>query len=180
MHKLKKFAGRLIVAIQYRLELLKGYYNSSVVSNPAGNAYISGRVTLDFPQHITIGSNSYVNGGQLCASENASITIGKDCLISYHVHMRTDMHLYKKRGTLIRKQGHKEADIVIGNDVWIGYGVQIFGGVTIGDGCVIGAGTIVTKDVKPYQVVVGAGGGMRVIGERSQCLETKGAVRQDQ
>jgi len=158
MHKLKKSAGRLVAAIQYRLILLKGCYNSAAVHNPAGNAYVSGRVTLNFPQHITIGSNSYINGGYLCASEHASIMIGRDCLISYQVHMQTDMHLYKKRGTLIRKQGHKEADIVIGDDVWIGYGVQIFGGVTIGDGCVIGAGTIVTKDVKPYQVVVGAGG----------------------
>lgn len=47
-------------------------------------------------------------------------------------------------------------DIVIGNDVWIGEGVMIMSGVTIGDGAIIGARTIVTKDVQPYSVVVGA------------------------
>lgn len=161
--------GRLISGIQYRLELLKGAYNSALVNNPTGSAYVSGRVLLEYPDHIKIGRNSYVNGGQLCASKNAFITIGNDCLISYNVHLRTDMHLYKMRMLPIREQGYKEADIVIGNDVWIGYGAQILGGVTLGDGCVIGAGTVVTKDVKPYQVVVG--GGMRVIGERSQYFE---------
>ena len=75
------------------------------------------------------------------------------------------MHLYRERDVLIREQGSKEADIIIGNDVWIGYGAQIFGGVTLGDGCVVGAGAIITKDVMPYQVIVGSTT-MRNIGER--------------
>ena len=49
------------------------------------------------------------------------------------------------------------------------------GGVTLGDGCVVGAGTIVTKNVKPYQVVVSQGE-MRVIGERSQYFEEKEVI----
>jgi hypothetical protein len=44
---------------------------------------------------------------------------------------------------------------VIGNDVWIGHGVTIMPGVSIGTGAVIGAGAVVTKDVEPYQIVVG-------------------------
>ena len=52
-------------------------------------------------------------------------------------------------------QGHKEADIIIGNDVWIGYGAQIMSGVRIGDGAVIAAGAVVTKDVASYSVVGG-------------------------
>ena len=88
------------------------------------------------------------------------------------------MHLYKDRHVLIKEQGYKEGDIIIGNDVWVGYGAQIFGGVTLGDGCVVGAGTIVTKDVMPYQTVVSRGG-MRVIGERSQSLERKESAKQN-
>lgn len=165
MQRIEGWLGRLAIKAGSIMEHMKKAYNSTAVNNPTGTAVISGKVLLNCPEHITIGRNSYVNGGQLIASPNAHIKIGDNCLISYNVHLRTDMHLYKERLASIRDQGHKEADIIIGNDVWIGYGAQIFGGVTLGDGCVIGAGTIVTKDVKPYQVVVG--GGMRVIGERT-------------
>ena len=45
---------------------------------------------------------------------------------------------------------------IIGNDVWIGARSIILDNVTIGDGAVIGSGSIITKDVPPYAVVVGA------------------------
>lgn len=45
---------------------------------------------------------------------------------------------------------------IIGNDVWIGKDVVIKRGITIGDGAVIGARSVVTKDVPPFAVVVGA------------------------
>lgn len=45
---------------------------------------------------------------------------------------------------------------IIGNDVWIGARCIIRDHVTIGDGAVIGSGSIITKDVPPYAVVVGA------------------------
>ena len=45
---------------------------------------------------------------------------------------------------------------VIGNDVWIGARCTILNNLTIGDGAVIGAGSIITKDVPPYAIVVGA------------------------
>lgn len=45
--------------------------------------------------------------------------------------------------------------VVIGNDVWIGANVVILPGVKIGDGAVLAAGSIITKDVKPYQIVAG-------------------------
>lgn len=45
---------------------------------------------------------------------------------------------------------------IIEADVWIGQGAMIKAGVKVGIGAVIGAGAIVTKDVAPYSVVVGA------------------------
>lgn len=44
---------------------------------------------------------------------------------------------------------------LIGNDFWIGYDALIMPGVTIGSGAIIGSKTVVTKDVKPYEIVVG-------------------------
>ena len=45
--------------------------------------------------------------------------------------------------------------ITIGHDVWIGQNAIILSGITIGSGAVIGAGSVVTKDIQPYDIVVG-------------------------
>lgn len=112
-------------------------------------------VNIAFPENVSIGRGTYINGGDLIASPDGHIDIGENCLISYYVHMRTDSHNFRARDININKQGHSEADISIGNDVWIGYGAQIMAGVTIADGCVIGAGAVVTKDTEPYSVNAG-------------------------
>jgi acetyltransferase-like isoleucine patch superfamily enzyme len=49
-----------------------------------------------------------------------------------------------------------KGDVTIGNDVWIGEDCLIMSGVTIGDGAVIGARSIVTKNIDPYSINVGA------------------------
>jgi acetyltransferase-like isoleucine patch superfamily enzyme len=46
-------------------------------------------------------------------------------------------------------------DVIIENDVWIGRQAVILSGVHVGDGAVIGAHAVVTRDVRPYTVVVG-------------------------
>ena len=51
---------------------------------------------------------------------------------------------------------HNDSPILeIGNDVWIEDNVIIIGTIKIGDGSVVGAGTVITHDVKPYEVVAG-------------------------
>lgn len=141
----------------YKLENLKIHYltrkNTKDVMNLGG--VIGGRAILTNPQNITIGKNSYINGGYIIATPGAKIVIGDDCLISYEVHIRTSMHNYSDRSVKIREQGSKEKDVIIGNDVWIGFGAQIMPGVNIGDGCVIGAGAVVTRDTDPYGVYTG-------------------------
>ena len=62
---------------------------------------------------------------------------------------------FKLPGAL--EDGHpaSKGDIVVGNDVWLGTGARILSGVTIGDGAVVGAGAVVSRDVRPYSIVVG-------------------------
>ena len=123
--------------------------------NSSKGSRLTANVVIKFPKNIYLGINSYMNGGQLIASPNSKIVIGNNCLISYNVHIRTDMHNYINKNQLIMMQGNKEQDIIIGDDVWIGYGAQIMAGVKINDGAVIAAGAIVTKDVPPYSIVAG-------------------------
>lgn len=53
----------------------------------------------------------------LCASPGAKIVIGDDCLVSYAVHLRTDMHRHSDPDVPVNRQGHDEADIVLGDNV---------------------------------------------------------------
>ena len=134
--------------------LAKEYGNLHIV-NHEDNVSIGPKTIIGFGENIYIGDNSYIKGGFIKASPKGKIVIGKNCLISYMVHIRTDMHNYKNANELIRNQGLCEANIIIGDDVWIGYGAQILPGLKIGDGAVVAAGAIVTKDVPPYTVVGG-------------------------
>jgi len=77
-------------------------------------------------------------------------------LLSYPIKSR----IYKRSGCDSLSKG----DIIICDDVWIGDGATILSGVTIGQGAVIGANCVVSKDVEPYEVVVG--NPMRVVKKR--------------
>lgn len=46
--------------------------------------------------------------------------------------------------------------IEIGDDCWLGINVVVAPGVVIGRGCVIGANSVVTRNLPPYSVAVGA------------------------
>ena len=99
-------------------------------------------------------------------------TIGKFCSIASHVrinpvqhpmHRVSQHHFTYRPKQFALKDSDDEAffnwrrsrSCTIGHDVWIGHAAIIQSGVTIGTGAVIGSGAVVTKDVEPYEVVVG-------------------------
>ena len=117
---------------------------------------------------MSIGDYSYTAGDD----DMIYTEIGKFCSIASNVrinpgnhpmHRVTQHHMTYRR----REFGFAETDdveffewrrahrCVIGNDVWIGHSATIMPGVCIGTGAVIGSGAVVTKDVEPYQIVVG-------------------------
>jgi len=94
--------------------------------------------------------------------KQAKIRIGKYCSIAPFCLIRTDNHPLCTPSTspepfqTIKKEIPKNySNIEIGHDVWVGWGAIILGGVKIGNGAVIGAGAVVTKRVKPYEIVGG-------------------------
>ena len=70
-------ASKLIAgACYYRIESYKKKIH--------GQDYrLNGEVFCSYPENITIGKGTYINGGELCASPNGKIVIGQNCLISY-------------------------------------------------------------------------------------------------
>lgn len=103
------------------------------------NSKIAATVEIDMsaPELITIGKNVWVTRGVmlLCHQRDLSFyEIGKpvmDCPLKF-------------------------APIHIQDGVHVGIGSIIMPGVTIGEGAVIGAGSVVTRDIPPYCVAVGA------------------------
>lgn len=113
---------------------------------------------------ITIGPNTY--GNPIMRGNHNAVTIGKYCSIAencifdcgfqhnhkfvttYPIDVQMFMGYLPPNRPEVR-------DIVVGNDVWFGESVVVMNGVTIGDGAVIGIRSIITKDVEPYEIVVG-------------------------
>lgn len=125
-----------------------------------------------YEQHnIQVGRHTY--GEPICKGNANKVTIGSFCSIGSNVILDRGMQhrldnvstfpfhtLYPEIPSNIKIRG----DILVGNDLWIGNDVVIMGNVKIGDGAVIGMRCIVSKDVEPYQIVVGAP--QRVLGTR--------------
>lgn len=94
---------------------------------------------------VSLGEHTYLAGEiQLAAMEGTAISIGRDCLFSSPVKIRTgDSHslLQKSTGQRI----NPSQSVTIGNHVWVGTDTTILKGVSVADGCVVGAGSLLCK-----------------------------------
>lgn len=89
-----------------------------------------------------------------CGDKNTSIKIGKDCLFSVDVILRTsDSHsiIDVKSG----KRINSGKSIIIADHVWLCNGVNVLKGVAIGQCSVIGTQSVVTKDIPCNSVACG-------------------------
>jgi virginiamycin A acetyltransferase len=96
-----------------------------------------------------------------------SVANGVDILIGNHpIHdPSTFPSFHLKSFGIVDRDYYDFQSIEIGNDVWIGCKATITGRChRIGDGAIIGANSVVTHDVEPYAIVVGAPA--KVIGYR--------------
>ena len=134
---------------------LREYKTSLMKKNNPGILYIGYSTVLENYKNIHIGEGSYINGGMLYAARDSHITIGNDCMISYDVIIRTDMHNHSDVSQLMIKQNITVKDIVIEDNVWIGHGAYIMPGVTVHRGSIVAARAVVTKDVPEFSVVAG-------------------------
>lgn len=115
---------------------------------------------------ISIGEHSY--GIPIRRGTGNTVTIGKYCSIAEGVildggfsHETKNISTYPFHSWYPECSGLPsnvviKGDIEIGSDVWLGEGSVVMSGVKIGNGAVIGMRAIVSKDVPPYAIVVGA------------------------
>jgi len=112
------------------------------------DTYIYGAGKIFIDEGTYLGRNTFITS----FPSEAIIKIGKRCMISHNVHIRTSA--YDEKTLSMENRGHKFDNIEIGDFVWIGVNVYIKGGVKIGNNVIIGANSLVTKSF-PDNVVIG-------------------------
>ena len=114
---------------------------SNVYGGPVG-------VGLKIGNNSNIGPYSYIG----CSGY---IEIGNNVMMAPRVSLFAENHNFESIDFPMKDQGVTTAPIIIEDDCWIAANSIILAGVRIGKGSVIAAGSVVTKDVKPYSVMVG-------------------------
>lgn len=97
--------------------------------------------------------------GPMVIKGSGNVTIGKFCGIAENLYIISSNHKtdYADIGGMFSENlDTNKGSVYIGNNVWIGDNATILTGVKIGDGAAVGAGSIVTRDIPPFAVAVGA------------------------
>lgn len=108
---------------------------------------------------VEIGEGCIIRGPQTARidiSRPALVSIGNNVDINMHFQLLThdwSSFVFRlKYHDFINSSGR----VNIGSNIYIGTNVIVLRGVTIGDNCIIGAGSIVTRDIPPNSVAIGA------------------------
>ncbi len=144
--------GNLIVPTGAALRLGNGCYIGRYVElGPLG--------TVDIGERTSVQDRCILVG---------DVTLGRYCMLSLNVLMTSGTHYHDRwPSLLIRDQDRLVSEdpvrfaehsrpIVVGEDCWLGMNAAVMPGITIGRGCVVGANAVVTHDLPPYCVAVGA------------------------
>ncbi|KAJ6086445.1 hypothetical protein N7467_005359 [Penicillium canescens] len=131
-----------------RLELLR-----KLVGRVGDGTFIEPPFLPDYGSNISIGKDCFFNWN-VTILDTSLVVIGDRVQIGTGVSLITAGH---DTSILSRRKfvefGHP---IFIEDDCWIGSNVLVLPGVRIGQGCTIGAGSVVTKDIPPFSIAVGA------------------------
>lgn len=102
---------------------------------------------------LEIGAGAFINYGVSIAARQ-SVRIGPACSIgTYAIIMDSDFHRLEPER---RNEPPVTRPVILEENVWLGARVIVLPGVTIGAGSAIGAGSVVTRDIPPRSLAVGA------------------------
>lgn len=113
-------------------------------------------ITAPGAARVRIGAGSFLNMGVMVAAERL-VEIGDHCMIANGCFITDSSHRYDDPDKPITWQGFtSKGPTRLGDNVWLGTNVAVTSGVSIGERCVIGAGSVVTGDIEPFSIAVGA------------------------
>ncbi|OHB60791.1 MAG: hypothetical protein A2Y12_16105 [Planctomycetes bacterium GWF2_42_9] len=142
------------ISVEEEFDRACGRQQAMKLCNTGKDCRIHGQVIIRNPENLTIGD--YVRIGRGCYFFCAGgLIVGNNTQISRYVTIYTGNH-DTKGDAIPYNDSYVYKPVTIGHSVWIGMHVCIVPGVKIGDGAIIGMGTVVSKDVPPGAVLVGA------------------------
>jgi len=149
----RHIAELLYLSFYYSLNHVKGIREINI----GKNVKIRPTVLLRDANRIYLGDGTMLNHNNIlwAGKQKAEIRIGKNVILGPNVQIIAFNHEFSDSSLLIVDQGYREANIIIGENVWIGAGSIILPGVTVGDNTIIGAGSVVTKTMPPNSICVG-------------------------
>jgi acetyltransferase-like isoleucine patch superfamily enzyme len=113
-------------------------------------------ITAPDPARITIGDGTFLNLGVMVAALSL-VEIGQHCMFANGCFVTDADHRIDDPVTPVTWQGFtSRGPTRIADNVWCGANVVVTSGVTIGERSVIGANAVVTRDIPPFSVAVGA------------------------
>ena len=103
---------------------------------------------------IEIGENTFIGPSHIaCTEDGNSIVIGKNCMFSSNINIRTgDSH------SILDAEGNRinhGQSVAIGDHVWIGEGAKIMKGVQIQKDTIVASGAIVTHSFPSNVILAG-------------------------
>jgi acetyltransferase-like isoleucine patch superfamily enzyme len=104
---------------------------------------------------IKIGARTFVGESAIIRGQGG-VTIGEAVLIGPGAQILAVNHDFADPELHIMDQGISGEGIVIEDGAWVGAGAIVLDGVRIGQRAVVGANAVVTHDVPPRTLVVGA------------------------
>ena len=144
-----------IVAIDRGAVAVMGLWSSlrlkALVRGAKGPNFCHWTTEIKYPDNIQFGQN---------------VAIGPNCTLGAMSPIRIGDYVRISKGAVIETAGlnlfsgrpykHHAKPIVVEDGAWIGSNAIVLGGVTVGENAIVGAGAVITKDVPPNAIVVGA------------------------
>lgn len=140
-------------SILYKCKItIIGSNNKIIIDEDTVSKYANINIEDNYNK-ITIGARTRLCGKiKISCIESTEIFIGKDCMFSSEVEIRSgDSHgIYDVDGIRI----NHSKKIYIGDHVWLGFRVIVLKGAVIADDNVVGAGTIITHKFSETNCII--------------------------
>lgn len=111
----------------------------------SSNVVIYNPDRLTVGNHVYIGYNTYIGGGDVILDDE--VIIGPFCCVVAGNHTM--------RNGSFRYGPYEYGNIHIGRGTWLGAHATVTAGVTIGAGCLVAANAVVTHDMPDFSFIAG-------------------------